>query len=116
MRFLYVLLITASLVAVSCNNSKKSNEGENSEISVENLETLEIEVTGMTCGNCEKKIVKEVSALEGVKSVQASHEAENTIVEFDNSKTDLETIKKTIEDAGYTPHGHKAFEETTPTE
>ena len=62
---------------------------------------INLNVTGMQCGGCEKQITEALQATAGVGSVQASHKAGTVEVEYDESAADLETIKKTIRDKGF---------------
>jgi len=70
-------------------------------VSQSNIEKHTSEVEGMTCAGCEAHVESEVNKLNGIISVKASYENANTIVEFDNTKTDLPTIQKAIEKTGY---------------
>ena len=59
-----------------------------------------LSVEGMTCGGCERFIIRTVSALPGVKSVTASHTEKRVEVSYDSSIT-LETIKAKIRELEY---------------
>lgn len=61
-----------------------------------------LHVDGMTCEDCEKKISRDVAALEGVSSVTADHKTGTVVVTGDVSKIDLQKVKQTITAAGYT--------------
>lgn len=60
-----------------------------------------IGVDGMACVGCEVTIEEKLSKIEGVVSVKASRKANQVIVEFDSTKTDLNTIKSNIAESGY---------------
>lgn len=64
-------------------------------------ESVSISVSGMKCSGCENTVNKALSAIEGVISVKASHQDKQVDVEFDPTKTDIETIEDAIEDAGF---------------
>lgn len=66
-----------------------------------NRTELTLKVEGMTCTGCEGAVTRRVGELPGVESVDASHTAGETTVVFDRTKTDKETITRTIADAGY---------------
>lgn len=61
-------------------------------------ETLELEVTGMTCDHCATSIEKLVSQKKGVKNVEASYPKMSCACEFDPTLTSKEEIIATIND------------------
>lgn len=65
------------------------------------MTTLTLNVSGMKCGACEKKIVEGLSALEGVESVKADHKAACVEVNFDSEKTSEEVIREKITELGF---------------
>ncbi len=65
-------------------------------------ETIELTVTGMKCGGCESNVKEKLSATAGVNTVSADFKAKQVTVEFDNTLTDLDTIKNVITQAGFT--------------
>ena len=65
------------------------------------LQTVEFEVIGMTCGGCEAHVEHAVGELQGIVEVEASYEDEITIVKFDGSKTNPDQIKQAIETTKY---------------
>ena len=64
-------------------------------------ESVTFTVTGMKCGGCESNITSKLQTLEGVLSVSASHKDDEVEIEFDPSKTDPESIKDVITEAGF---------------
>ena len=66
-----------------------------------NIENVEFTISGMTCASCEEHINHEVNKLIGIVNLKASYENGNTIVEFDNSKTNISEIEKAINSTGY---------------
>ncbi len=73
----------------------------------QNIISVEFEVQGMTSGGCEKHVSDALYELEGVVEVTASFKNENTIVNFDDSKTSIKDIEKAIASTGYKVLGHK---------
>jgi len=65
------------------------------------IDTVRLSVTGMTCGGCENAVRRNVSKLEGVEDVTASHADGVVTVRFDSSKTALPAIRRQIEALGY---------------
>jgi len=64
-------------------------------------ESVSLTVTGMKCGGCENNVTTKLSALSGVISVKASHQAKEVIVEYDPLQIDLDEIEDTILGAGF---------------
>ncbi|OVE84374.1 heavy-metal-associated domain-containing protein [Natronolimnobius baerhuensis] len=67
------------------------------------MEQTTLEVTGMSCGGCEKNVTEALEALSGVSAARASHEDDEVRVEHDGETIDEETIATTVADAGYEP-------------
>lgn len=66
-----------------------------------NIQTINLEVKGMTCASCEEHINHSVNQLYGILKVKSSYENGNTEIEFDNSKTTVEEIEKAVNSTGY---------------
>lgn len=61
---------------------------------------IKLQVTGMTCGHCEKAVEKALGALPGVESVvKVSRESEEVVVE---GNPDTAALIHAIEEEGYT--------------
>ncbi len=66
-----------------------------------NLSRVTLKVAGMTCAACSARIERAISKLEGVESCSVNLATERMTAEFDPTKIDVDTIKKTIEKIGY---------------
>jgi len=66
-----------------------------------NIQSINLEIKGMTCASCEEHINHSVNQLNGILKVKSSYENGNTEIEFDNSKTTIEEIKKAVNSTGY---------------
>ncbi len=66
-----------------------------------NIQTINLGIKGMTCISCEEHINHSVNQLNGVLKVKSSYENGNAEIEFDNSKTTIEEIEKTVNSTGY---------------
>ena len=62
-----------------------------------------IKVEGMTCNHCKMNVEKNLEKLEGITEVIANPDANEVIITGD--KLDLEKIKLTVEDIGYSYNG-----------
>lgn len=65
------------------------------------METVTLNVKGMSCNHCVKAVEGSVGSLDGVQEVKVNLEAGEVKVTFDQSKVNLEQIKETIDDQGY---------------
>ena len=61
-----------------------------------------LNVEGMSCQHCVSAIKSSLTQLNGVLDVIVDLEAKRVAVEYDAERLDLNTIKGTIEDTGYT--------------
>jgi len=66
-----------------------------------NLQRISIDIKGMTCTACEDHINHSVNELNGILDISSSYENGNSEIEFDDSKTTIEEIEKTINKTGY---------------
>ncbi|MGB0881690.1 MAG: heavy-metal-associated domain-containing protein [Vicingaceae bacterium] len=58
----------------------------------------ELKVEGMSCGHCTAAVERLLIEVDGVQSATASLPS-NVVVEFDENKTSIEGLKKTINDS-----------------
>ncbi len=65
------------------------------------METLTLNVTGMTCGGCENAVKRGLARLEGVGDVTASHAEAKVIVTYDATRVSPDQIKARIGAMGY---------------
>ena len=113
MKKLIALLIIA-VVAFGCGSqgekSTQNQEQETVTIDPANLETIEIEVHGMTCGGCERTVKNAVEELPGVQEVTASHTDSVAVVIFDKTQAGFGAMKAAINDKGYKAIDYKVVE------
>lgn len=64
------------------------------------MKEIEINVKGMVCGGCEKRVRNAVSSIEGVENVIANHETGKVDVAYKDN-IDVQAIKEKIEDIGF---------------
>lgn len=65
------------------------------------MENITLNVQGMSCGHCVKKIEDSVGQLEGVNQVNVKLDNAQVEVSFNESQVSLDKIKEIIEDKGY---------------
>ena len=79
------------------DNRKNNLITENSEII-----KIEVEIEGMTCVACQSHVNHAVNELNGILGINTSYDNKNALIEFDNSITTIEKIKKAVNSTGYT--------------
>lgn len=69
------IVLTASVLLLACNQNKAAKEGKSDTTAAE-AEWVEVvlDVDGMTCDGCENAIRAGVENLDGIASVESSHE------------------------------------------
>ncbi|MBR2334671.1 MAG: heavy metal translocating P-type ATPase [Clostridia bacterium] len=77
---------------------KKSDERENKDM------TKTMTIDGMMCPHCSGRVKKCLEALDAVTAAEVSHESGKAILTL-TAEIDNETLKKTVEDQGYTVLG-----------
>jgi copper chaperone CopZ len=65
------------------------------------IQTLHLDVKGMTCSACDSHVVHAAMGVEGVIEATADHKEGKAVVKFDNSKTSENKIIKSIDATGY---------------
>lgn len=61
---------------------------------------LKLNVLGMVCEGCEKRVVNSISILDGIKEVIANHK-EGIVIVKTNEEIDKAVIKEMITDLGF---------------
>ena len=65
------------------------------------METLTLNIGGMTCGGCVKSVTRILENTEGVVKAEVSLENKNAIIEFDPAKTNPAALIEAVEEGGY---------------
>lgn len=65
------------------------------------LETVVVEVEGMTCESCEAPIKAALGETPGVRSAEVSYKKGNARIQYDLAQTNLDKIKSAINSTGY---------------
>jgi copper chaperone len=66
-----------------------------------------LDVQGMTCGNCEQAIRTEVSRIDGVSNVRASHKEGKVWVTYEPGKVTPDALASAINRLGYKASAQK---------
>jgi Cu+-exporting ATPase len=64
-------------------------------------ETVNLPVSGMTCGNCARSVEWKLNAAPGVSRASVNLDAASATVEFDPEKTGIPKLVAAIEQLGY---------------
>ncbi len=91
------ILFVLFLISFSCKSPKEKTTVHESK-----TQSFEVKINGMTCSGCEQTIENVVSSLSGVKSVDVSHVSGNALISVDPDLADTLTIRKKIDETGYT--------------
>ena len=65
------------------------------------METLTLNIQGMTCGGCVKSVTGVLQSIPGVSSVDVSLEQNRATISYDPVKVKPAQFKSAIEDAGF---------------
>lgn len=99
MRTLITVATFIMMFACTQNNNQQKGNSTNSENNALRQEVLNI--GKMHCEMCVASIEKGLESVEGVEYVKVKLEDSTAIVQFDDAKTNLAELKKTIEQRGY---------------
>ena len=84
--------------ALACNTPGKKTEKPSDKNAVA---SIEVSISGMSCGGCEQKVQTDVAKLNGIKSVKAMAAVGKAFIEYTPSVVDTADIRKAIVTAGY---------------
>ena len=65
------------------------------------MQTVTLNIDGMTCGGCVKSVTRLLEGVEGGEKAEVSLENKNAVITFDESKTDADALIDAVEDGGY---------------
>jgi copper chaperone len=65
------------------------------------METLQLNIQGMTCGGCVKNVTGVLKNVPGVADVEVSLEQKHATVVYDPARAAPAQIKVAVEDAGF---------------
>ena len=100
-----MIVLMASVLLVGCNSATKKAETTDVESPAAEWVEVTLNVEGMTCEGCENAIKAGVESLDGIASVESSHEESWTRVKYDKTVTSVDAIEDKITDTGYEVKG-----------
>jgi periplasmic mercuric ion binding protein len=65
------------------------------------VKTVKLKITGMTCAGCSNHVSKVLEQVDGVIEQLLDYPGDLATVKYDESKTNINTLIKAIEKAGY---------------
>jgi len=65
------------------------------------METVTLNVEGMTCGGCVASVTRVLKTTPGVDNAVVRLDSHSATVTFDPARTSVPALKSAIEDAGY---------------
>ena len=63
--------------------------------------TVKLSVPGMTCASCPYMVKQAISAVDGIKAVEATMEDRSATVTFEDTLTSVEAIQQATANIGY---------------
>ncbi len=66
------------------------------------METIKLNVQGMSCSGCSGRLKKVLERQDGVTSAQVSHEEGNCVIDFDPDRIDRDKLVAVIAGANFT--------------
>ena len=72
-----------------------------SSIAMAAVQTVTLDVAGLTCSSCPITVKKALTKVDGVQQVKASFEKREAVVTFDDTKTSAEKLSLASTNAGY---------------
>tara|TARA_R110001583_G_scaffold13031_2_gene56914 strand:- start:8820 stop:9161 length:342 start_codon:yes stop_codon:yes gene_type:complete len=67
----------------------------------EQIKTITLKVTGMTCAGCSISLQKEIKSVEGVIENDVKYPGDIAIIKYDSTKITIDELVKLIENKGY---------------
>jgi copper chaperone CopZ len=65
--------------------------------------TMDLTVTGMTCGHCEMRVKMALEKVQGVKKAKADNTKDRDVITYDG-EIDMYEMVQAVKDAGYEAH------------
>jgi len=97
------------VVTPPCDSRPHRYSNMESKDSKEELERIDLPITGMSCASCAAKIEKGLSNIEGVSKTTVNFAAEKATVVFNPAQTELSLLIEKVKDLGYGARAEKAI-------
>lgn len=103
--FLLLVTVFAGLMITFPSYAKvffPKNEKTTIVVEKSNIQTVELNIKGMSCEACEEEVNHELNKLPGIIQSTVSYKKKNAIIKFDVSKTTTKSITDAVNATGYT--------------
>ncbi len=110
------LLFTVSQICGcgSCEANATNTETTTS-INKEEVKTIKLKITGMTCAGCSSHVMETLKSIKGVSKVDLEYPGDVATVEFDASKTNKEALIAAVVKINYKAEEVKSTKTATST-
>jgi copper chaperone CopZ len=101
---IYLSFLLLSIFILSCNRvntTTEENISESKEQQTENIKTVKLDVSGMTCEGCENTIESALTKVDGVVNVEASYVNAVANISYDSTKVEEHSLAQAINETGY---------------
>jgi copper chaperone CopZ len=108
-KVIFPLFIVLSVIFLSaCGSKTTSTDVASKTATAANVESAQFTVTGMYCASCPYVVKSAIERVDGVYSIEMTEKGDTGIVDvkFDQSKTDITSIKNTVLELGYGVKGN----------
>lgn len=65
------------------------------------MKNIELNIEGMHCEGCSKRLERVLNGIDGVERASVSLEQKLATIEYSEEKVSIDTIKEAINDAGF---------------
>jgi copper chaperone len=65
------------------------------------MNTVTLNVEGMSCGHCQMAVIKALKSVSGVVDAQVDLNKKTATISYDATKTSLDALKTAVVEAGY---------------
>ena len=97
-----VLMLFSINTNAQCCPTSKSDKTVAINNNQQTVKTVKLKITGITCAGCSGAIYKALKEVDGVIEHSVEYPGDIAIIEFDDTKTSIEALKKVIEKKSYT--------------
>lgn len=98
---LAVMLFSFQVNAQQCCPASKSEKIMAANNNQQTAKTVKFKITGITCAGCSNTISNALKEVDGVLEHSVEYPGDMAIIQFDDSKTNIEALKLVIEKKGY---------------
>lgn len=95
------LLLFAGTQLCGCGSCAVAHETTTVDNSINDIKTVKLKITGMTCAGCSDHISKALKGVNGIKDYKVEYPGDKATISYDANLTSIDDIIKVIEQTGY---------------